>query len=146
VLFAIGTFFHVRSVQQNDDKLWIVQMTLCADDDPDLKLLFDKATKKFGCCDGEAALFSFSRMLRAMNKFDEAEKYCHRLLQQFSSDESSLIIIHDELAKIVMNRDNQVVGDQLHEKSIDDKKETECDNLVNSIAISDSNGKIYIIN
>ena len=62
VLFPIGTFFRVTSIQQNEDKLWIVQMTLCADDDPDLKLFLDEATKNFGCCDGEAALFSFSRM------------------------------------------------------------------------------------
>ena len=83
--------------------------------------------------------------LRAMNKFDEAEKYCYRLLQQFSSNEPPLIIIHDELAKIVMNRDNHIVSDQLHGLSIDDRKETVCGNLVNSIAVSNSNGKIHII-
>ncbi|CAF3917256.1 unnamed protein product [Adineta steineri] len=33
VLFMIGSIFRVESIKCNDDRIWIIQMTLCADDD-----------------------------------------------------------------------------------------------------------------
>jgi tetratricopeptide (TPR) repeat protein len=124
VLFVMGSVFRITSAQQSDNQMWIVQMTLCGDDDPGLKSCFEEMEKKYGYYDGETAFFSFSRVLRAMQKFDEAEKYCHRLLQHFSPNDSLLGILYDELAEIASNKNDHELSDQWHQKAIKIKKKT----------------------
>jgi hypothetical protein len=132
ILFTIGSLFRITSTHQSDDEVWIIQMTLCGDDEIDLKPLFDEMEKKYGCHDGEAALLSFSRVLREMKKLDEAEKYCHRLLQDFSSNDSLLGILYDELAKIASSKSDYYLSDQWHQKSIQIKKKMSSDSFTNS--------------
>ena len=136
VLFSIGSVFRITNVQQNDDQVWNIQMTLCGDDDPDLKPLFEDMTEKYGCCDGEAALFSFSRVLRALNRFDEAETYCRRLLRHFCSDETSLAIVHDELAEIASDTSD-------HDFNNEPLKKTGSSKSDKSPKTTNYKGKIY---
>jgi hypothetical protein len=125
VLFAVGCVFRITNVQQGKDQVWNIRMTLCGDDDPDLKPLFDQMTKMYGCCDEEATLFSFSRVLCAMEKFDEAENYCQRLLRHFCSDEASLAIVHDELAEIASSKsDNDLINESYVKTGFDNSAET----------------------
>jgi len=118
-------------------------MTLCGDNDSDLKPVFKEMKKKYGYYDGDAGFFSFSRLLRAVEKFDEAEKYCHHLLQYFSSNDSLLGILYDELAEIASNKGDHDLSDQWHQKSIQIKKKTGSNSFGNSTGTISCNGKIY---
>ena len=141
VLFAIGSIFRITNIQQNDDQIWIVLMTLCGDDDPGLISCSEDMEKRYGYSSEEATLFSFSQALRAMKKFDEAEKYCHRLLQQFFMDDSSLYVVYDELAEIASTKGDYNLSNQYQQKSIKIKKKIEpdrCDNVVEAVSY---NGK-----
>ena len=107
-----------------------------------MKEFFAEITKKFGNTEGEGAFFALIRVLYAMKKFDEAEKYCHRLLQYFSSNESFLGILYDELAKVASNKNDHDLSTQWHEKSMKIKKKFGSGSSDNSIAASNANHKI----
>jgi hypothetical protein len=143
ILFSIGSFFRITSIQQNEDQIWCIQMTLCGDDDPKLQVFLNKTENKYGYCDEDADFFSFCRMLRAMEKFDEAGKYCRRLLQHFSSNESLLSIVYDELAEIAVIKRDYDLRDQWHQKSIEIKKKIGSASVGNSAVASDNKGNIY---
>jgi hypothetical protein len=143
VLFSIGSCFRIVNVQRNDDQIWCIRMTLCGDDGPNMKLFFDELKEKYGYYDGEAAFFSFSRVLRAMKKFDEADKYCHRLLRHFSSNDSLLAILYDELAEIASGKGDNNMNAKWHKKSLNIKKKTGFNSFVNSGGVTNSNGKIH---
>jgi hypothetical protein len=141
VLFSIGSLFRITNVQQSDSQMWIIRMTLCDDDDPDLRLLFEKINKKYGYYDGDAAFILFSRVLREMKKFDEAEKYCHRLLRDFSSNDPLLGILYDELAEIASSKSDYSLSDQWHQKAIKIKKKTGSSSVGSGTGAVSYNGK-----
>jgi len=132
VLFSIGSLFRITNVQQNEDHVWIIQMTLCGDDEADSKPIFKELDEKYGYYDGETAFFSFSRLLREMKKFDEAENYCHRLLRDFSSNDSLLGVLYDELTEVASSKNDYDLSDQWHQKSIQIKKKMGSDSFGNN--------------
>ena len=142
VLFAYGCFFRVIDVQQNPDQIWIVRMMLCGDNDDDVREVLTGIRERFGSSEGEGALFAFIRVLCAMEKFHEAEKYCERLLQQFSSDESALAIVYGELAKIALNKNDSALHAQWNKELMKIQKKVGSNYADNSTAIGNSNSKI----
>jgi len=113
VLFSIGSIFRITDVQQRDDQVWIIQITLCGDDDTDLQPLFEEIEKNYGRYDDEAAFVSFSRVLRAMKRIDEAEKYCQYLLRNFSWSDTLSDILHNELVQITSSKNDYDSSDQM---------------------------------
>lgn len=144
VLFSIGSIFRVTSVEQSNDQLWIVRMTLCSDNNPHLKFCFQQMKEKYKYYNNKLALFSFSRVLRDINKIDEAEKYCQRLLHDLSDDESSLNMINEELAVLASIKDASNSTKQSEQKSIEIFKETDS-NGSDSIEASNNTCKSFHI-
>jgi hypothetical protein len=130
ILFSIGSLFRITNVQQRDDQIWIIEMTLCGDDDSDLQVLFEEIEKRYGSYEGETAFISFSRVLRAMRKIDEAEKYCQRLLRNFSWSDTFSDILHNELVQITSSKNEYDSNDQLHEKLIQMQIKTDSSNSI----------------
>ena len=143
VLFSINSIFRIKSVQQNSDRLWTIRMTLCSDTDPELQPIIDKIKRKYGSYEEESAVVAFSQILREMKKFDDAEKYCHRLLHEFSLDESLLGIVYLELAEIASNKRDYQLNNRCHEKAMKIKKKTESDSFFNSAGAANYSGKLY---
>lgn len=73
VLFAIGSIFRIIRIEQSNDQLLIARMSLCNDDDPDVRFCFNNMKKKYEYYNDEAAFFSFCRVLREMKKFEYLE-------------------------------------------------------------------------
>jgi hypothetical protein len=124
VLFSINSIFHIIDVQRSSDGLWNVRMTLCSDTDPELQSLVDKIKKRYGSYEGETALVSFSQLLREMKKLNEAERYCHCLLLEFSTNDSSLAILYRELAEIASEKNEPDISYQWRMKAIEIEKKT----------------------
>jgi hypothetical protein len=141
VLFSVNSLFRITSAQQSSDGLWKIRMTLCCDTDPDLNSLFVEMGEKYGFNEGETAFVAFSRLLREMKKLDEAEKYCHRLLEEFSSNNSSLSVLYLELAEIASEKNDSNLSAQWREKAIEIEKKTQTDTLDNNTETNNNNGK-----
>ncbi len=68
-----------------------------------------------------------------MGKFDEAEKYCHHLLEKFAWCNSSLGVLYLELAEIASSKGDHGSSDQWHKKAIEVDKQTASGNFGNFV-------------
>ncbi|CAF4702692.1 unnamed protein product, partial [Rotaria socialis] len=81
VLFMLGSIFRLQNVKRSSDsRVWIVRMTLCSDDEHDLKKVLIYMKQQLGS--GETDLETFGKLLWEMGKLDLAEKYFIRFLEQ----------------------------------------------------------------
>ena len=104
VLFMVGSIFRVESIRQNKDQFWIIRLTLCSDDEHDLKVLFGYMKKTYGCGDDQAGLLTFGQVLRRMGKCELAEKFYRRLLDELPCDHPSLSSLYYSLALALKDR------------------------------------------
>ncbi len=84
VLFMIGSIFQLVHIDRNQNGIWIVRMKLYTGDDHQLKSLLQYLKNEYD--DEENTLISFGDILLKMGKFNDAEKYYHRCLQELPSD------------------------------------------------------------
>jgi len=97
-------------------------MTLCSDSDHDLKTIFDHMKNKYG--DGETSLYSFGHVLRKMGKFDEAEKYYRRLLNELPSDHGDIVRCYWGLGDVTDEKGDYDSSLSWHQKSLEIKIRT----------------------
>ncbi|CAF2209843.1 unnamed protein product [Rotaria magnacalcarata] len=114
VLFMLGAIFRVkRIIRSSEDKLWIIRMGLCHEDEHDLKEVLTDMKKDLGS--GETNLRTLGKILWKMGKFDLSEKYFIRLLNELSSNDP----LHEDLYQDLADLASQV-GD--YDKSVQWKK------------------------
>jgi hypothetical protein len=103
VLFMLGCIFRLNNITlDNDDQLWIIHMTLCGDDEHDLKqvLIHMKNQNR----NGETDLRTLARIVWKMGKFDLAEKYYRRLINEVPSNDPFLITLYEDLGEITSHK------------------------------------------
>jgi len=77
----LGSIFKINDIYySNKHHIWIIHMILCGDYDQNLKLIFNYIKNEYS--HSETGLLSFGRVLRQMGKFNEAEKYYLKFLNQ----------------------------------------------------------------
>ncbi|CAK9188966.1 unnamed protein product [Sphagnum troendelagicum] len=79
----LGSMLRLDNIRPDKTGVWIIQFTLCTDQDQHFKSIFDHTNHANG--EGETTLISFGNVLRRMGKFNEAKKYCRRYLNQLPS-------------------------------------------------------------
>ncbi len=92
VLFTPGSIFRLENIYLSDDQLWIIHLTSCNEDEHHLKSVFNQMKQQNEI--GETDLRILAKFLTKMGKFDLAEYYYHRLINQISSDDPSLITLY----------------------------------------------------
>ncbi|CAM4750563.1 unnamed protein product [Rotaria magnacalcarata] len=103
VLFMLGSIFHLKSVRRSSNgQVWIVRMTLCSDDQHDLKQVLIYMKQQLGS--GETDLETFGKLLWEMGKFDLAEKYFIRCLEQHPLNNPLLARLYEDLAKVAAQK------------------------------------------
>ncbi|CAF4515171.1 unnamed protein product, partial [Rotaria sp. Silwood2] len=99
VLFMLGSMFCLNEICDDqslgDATMSMIRMTLCSDDDNDLKQLYDHMKNEYHR--EETNLLSLGNVLRKMGKFDLAEKYYRRLLNELPSNDLSLGALYHRL-------------------------------------------------
>ncbi|CAF2050969.1 unnamed protein product [Rotaria magnacalcarata] len=80
ILFMPGSIFRANSVNDGHDNVWKIKMSLCSDDEHDLKGVLDDMKKQNGV--EEMSLWTLGKLLWAMGKLKLAEYYYHRLLRE----------------------------------------------------------------
>jgi tetratricopeptide (TPR) repeat protein len=102
VLFMIGSIFQLVHVDCNEDGIWIIQMKLCSDNDHQLKSLLQFLKNEYN--NNENTLISFSYILVKMGKFNDAENYYHRCLNEASSDQRYIAQCYYSLGIVAMKK------------------------------------------
>ena len=99
ILFIAGTIFRIEKIFRDENQLWIVEMTLCSDDDNHLKDILKDKKKEIG--NGQTNLFILGKFLRGIGEFDLAERYFTRLLNELPLNDLLRGDVYDELAKVL---------------------------------------------
>ncbi|CAF1450252.1 unnamed protein product, partial [Rotaria sordida] len=115
VLFMIGSIFRLNSINHNDaDKMWIIRMTLCSDDEHNLKQVLIHMRQQIG--GGETNLQTLGKVLWKMGKLDLAEKYFNRLLKELSPNDPLLSSLYEDLGELASQAGNYDMSVQWHQK------------------------------
>ncbi|CAF1104769.1 unnamed protein product [Adineta steineri] len=142
VLFTLGSIFRLINIQQQSDGMWTVQLTLCADNDDQLKEIL----KPFKTNDkhNHSNIVSFGDCLKKIGKLNDAEKFYLRLLNELPNNSQTIADCYYALGCIAMEKNMYDLSLKWHLRSLDIKlKILKEDDL----AIADSHsaiGQIYL--
>ncbi|CAF2096809.1 unnamed protein product [Rotaria magnacalcarata] len=123
VLFMIGSIFRLKSIKRDENQVWIIQMTLCSDDENDLKQVLTYMKKQIGS--GETNLRTLGKVLCRMGKFDLADKYFKRLLKELPSNHPLISSVYEDLGQLASQTGHFDMSVQWHQKSLALKNEIE---------------------
>ncbi|CAF1464109.1 unnamed protein product [Adineta steineri] len=99
VLFILGSIFRLDSVKhRKNDQVWIIEMTLCNDEEHDLKHVLIDMKEQF-MSEG-INLQALAKILRGMGQIDLARKYFMRLLEQLPLNDSLRIDLYKDLGEL----------------------------------------------
>ncbi len=121
VLFMIGSIFRFKSINCNDDHVWIIGMSLCSDDEYDLKQVLLHMKQQIGY--EETNLRTLEKVLWKMGKHDLAEKYFKRLLNELSSSDHLLCNLYKDLDELASQTSDYDMIIQWHQKFSEVKKQ-----------------------
>jgi len=116
VLFMLGSIFQLISIDYNDDRIWIIHMTLSSGNDHDLRPIFEHMKNQHS--QDQTDLLSFGHVLRDMGKFDEAENYYRRLLDSLPTDSQELGRCYHALGIIAYEKGDYESSLNWHESAL----------------------------
>lgn len=123
VLMMVGSIFLLESIheesKENGGILHIIRMKLCSDDNDTTKLMY-KMLKSELSIDGigETTLLDFGKVLIDMGKFNEAEKYFHRLLRSLSNSHLDVADCYYGLGQIDTKKGEYESSLEWHQKAL----------------------------
>ena len=117
VLFMMGSIFRLNKITLEDDQLWIIKMTLCSDDEHDLKQVLTHMKDQNG--NGETDLCTLAKIVWKMGKFNLAEKYYHRLINEIPLDGLVLMKLYEDLSNITSHKGDYDASIQWYNKALD---------------------------
>ena len=103
MLFMIGAIFQIQKIYLDEDRIWIIRMRLCSDENHHLKDLFAHLKKTYADTNKEITLLSFGRVLHQMGHLDLAEKFYKLYLKELPADDPSLSDVYYSLGLLTMN-------------------------------------------
>ena len=120
VLFLLGSIFRIDGIHYAaEDRVWLIEMTLCSDHNHHLKPIFDYMKHEYG--EGETGLLTFGRILRQMGKFDLAENYYQRFLARCEANDQHKAQCYHLLGNIALDKGNYDSSLDYHFKSLEIK-------------------------
>lgn len=141
VLFMLGTIFHLNSVDFNNDlQVWCIQMTLCSDDEHDLKQVLIDIKQQLGS--GETNLRILGKVLWEMGRFDLAEKYLIRLLDELPPNDPLLGDLYTDLGKVASQTGDLDKSMEWRQKAIAFKNQNPSGSSPNIHETNNSHGKL----
>lgn len=85
ILFMIGSVFRLESTYM-EGCVTVFKMTLCSDNDHDLKTLFEHMKSEIGIGTDDT-LLTLGTLLWKSGRFDQAEQFYHQMLTEIQSDD-----------------------------------------------------------
>ncbi|CAF4207884.1 unnamed protein product, partial [Adineta steineri] len=139
VLFMIGSIFRLNNINRNDDQIWIIKMTLCNDDEHDLKQVLMYMKQQINS--EQTNLRTFAKLLWEMGKFDLAEKYFNRLLQELSLNDTLHISLYEDLGKLASQRGDYDMSMKWRQKLLTFKEENPS---ASNVSVNKTNNSIIL--
>jgi tetratricopeptide (TPR) repeat protein len=139
VLFMLGSIFRLKSVERSEDQVWIIRMTLSSDDEHDLKPVFVHMKNQVD--GGEANLRTLGNILSKMGKFDLAEKYYTRFVNELSWNDPLLGALYEDLADVSARKCDYKRTMEYVKESIKIKEQTARSGYSNTSETKNSPGK-----
>ena len=105
VLMMAGSIFRLESIhtesKKGDGIVHVIQMTLCSDNNDSTKLMYEILKVELRIEEiGKTSLVDFGKVLIDMGKFNEAEKYFHRLLCSLPNNHPDIADCYHGLGEI----------------------------------------------
>jgi tetratricopeptide (TPR) repeat protein len=143
ILFMLGSIFRLNSVKYNkNDKIWIIHMTLCSDNELDLKQVLTSMKKQLGT--GETNLQTLSKLLGEMGQPNLAGKYLIRLLEQLSPDDPSRGDLYEVLGKLASQAGNLDESMEWRQKALEFKSQNQSTSISNINETHSSTSKFIV--
>jgi tetratricopeptide (TPR) repeat protein len=140
VLFMTGSIFRLNSVTRGSDGvIWIIQMTLCSEDESDLRNVLLHLKQQLGT--GETNLRTLGKLLWQMGEPRLGEQYYHRLLDQLPEDHHLRSELYDDIAKIASFTTDYEKSVQYYQKSLALKDSNNPMSITHTDESNDQNGK-----
>ncbi|CAF1562233.1 unnamed protein product [Didymodactylos carnosus] len=86
------------------EALWCVKLTLCNEDDQDMKEMYEHQKKSVGGRDEQASLLSLGRILFNMGEYEKAKQYYTRVLDEPSNDDRNVAVCHQRLGEVSVSQ------------------------------------------
>ena len=118
VLLMFGSIFQLLRLDHKDH-IWILRLRLCTENENDLKATCEHMKNQYGKHNEQTDLLSFGSALTKMGRYDEAEKYFQRLLNELPSDHWGIADCYHNLGEIEMERGDYRSSLIWHKKSLD---------------------------
>ena len=116
VLMMLGSVFRLNKITRGQYHMWIIDLTLCSDQDHDLESVFQHMSQQYE--HQQTRLLLFGHVLVDMARFDDAEKYYHRLLQEMKDNHRDLSNCYHSLGKVACEKGDYDSSLQWLEKSL----------------------------
>ncbi|CAF1224345.1 unnamed protein product [Adineta ricciae] len=99
VLFMLGSIFRIKKViEPAEDKVWVIQLELCSDEENDLVDVLIEMKSQNGS--GKTNLRTLGKLLLRMGKIDHAEYYYQLFLDRLSADALLRKNLYEDLAEV----------------------------------------------
>jgi tetratricopeptide (TPR) repeat protein len=140
VLFMIGSIFRLNSVYRDDnDPVWIIRMTLCSEEEHDLKQVLMDMKQQIG--NGRTNLRKLGHLLWDMGELKLAEKYFNRLLKQLPTNDLLHINLYEGLAKLASQKGDHEISMKWYQKAVTFKEQNQLTTNSNFINANITVGK-----
>ena len=117
ILFMLGSIFRVQSIyRSNSDNCWIVKLTLCTDDNEQVKDIIDNMRGQYGDADDETDLLVLGYILRSAGQLENAEKYFRILLKALPRNDENIGKCYFNLAVIASDKGKDKSSIRWYEK------------------------------
>lgn len=124
ILFMIGSIFRLMNIKQNEDRIWIIEMSLCGDDECKLKPVVLYMKQQIGY--GETSLRTLGKVMWKMGKLVLAEKYLKRLLNELlASSDHLLYQLYEDLGELASQTGDYDRSIEWHHKALEARREAE---------------------
>ncbi|CAF1284333.1 unnamed protein product, partial [Didymodactylos carnosus] len=99
VLFSVGTIFRIDCVERHTSTLWYVKLTLCEEDNKEVKCLIDHFKSGIGQFRTTEHSFAiFGSILCEMGEYEKAKQYYFILLRELEENHPLIVSIYESLA------------------------------------------------
>jgi tetratricopeptide (TPR) repeat protein len=136
VLFMLGSIFEVVKIIRENDRIWLIQLKLCSDDN----LLLDSMDDNYN------KLLSFGQVLVTMGKLEEAEIYYRRLIEQSPQDHPDIVHCYEGLAAVADEKAEYDASLQWYQNALEINKNAsnkQAEQHLNIASNYNSIGEIY---
>ncbi|CAF1167181.1 unnamed protein product [Adineta steineri] len=143
VLFMIGSIFRLNNIYRNDDQIWIIKMTLCNDDEHNLKQVLMHMKQQIE--NEEINLRTLGKLLWKMGKLDLTEKYFNRLLQELPPNDPLLSSLYEDLGELASQTNDYDMSVHWHQKSLAIKNQLTVNPTIEIINNSIENDRLVLV-